>query len=84
MSSSKYRITKEQRRAANLLSNAINLVTILPLARDVEREIFLYHMDELMELLMQEYKEEDNDKRKLDAIRDLALSIITAAKRLQE
>lgn len=79
-----YRITKEQRRAANLLSNAINLVTILPLARDVEREIFLYHMDELMEMLIQEYKGDENDKRKLDAIRDLALSIITAAKRLQE
>ena len=79
-----YRITKEQRRAANLLSNAINLVTILPLARDVEREIFLYHMDELMEMLIQEYKEDESDRRKLDAIRDLALAIITAAKRLQE
>ena len=78
-------LTREQRRAASLLDAAINLCTIMPLARPRELAILNLHMGELLEFLVeQQVLSEDMDQQAFEAVRDLAFAICVAASRLSE
>lgn len=78
------RLTRTQRRASVLLTHAINLCTLLPLARDQELEVLAAHLDDLIESIVQEYDDPKADTRQLDIIRDLAIAMSVAVRGIRE
>lgn len=77
------RLTSVQRRASVLLTHAINLCTLLPLASNEELELLAVHLDELIESIVQEY-DEKSDTQALDILRDLAIAISVAVRRVRD
>ena len=77
------RLTSVQRRASVLLTHAINLCTLLPIASDEELDLLAVHLDELIESIVQEYDEKSNTQV-LDAMRDLAIAISVAVCRVRD